>query len=132
MFVGIEHQIHRVFNGHHEARHVGIGEGEGFAGPDLIHEEGDYRAAGSHHVAIARAAEHGSGAVEVPGAGNHHLLAQRLGEPYGVDGINRLVGAEDDHLFHSGPDRRIEHVVAAQHVGAHRLDGKELTGKNPN
>ena len=43
---------------------------EGFAGPDLIHEEGDYRAAGGHHVVVADAAEHGSGAVEVPGAGN--------------------------------------------------------------
>ena len=30
MFAGIEHQIHRVLEGHHEARHVGIGEGEGY------------------------------------------------------------------------------------------------------
>ncbi len=51
---------------------------QGFAGLDLIHKEGDYRASGGHHVAVAGAAGHGSGAVEVPGAGNHYLLAQRL------------------------------------------------------
>ena len=51
------HQIHCLVQVHQKAGHIGIRNGDGVAGFDLIDEQRDDAAAGTHHIAIAGTAD---------------------------------------------------------------------------
>lgn len=57
MLKRIDHRIQGIIDGHHEASHVRIGDGQGFARQDLTDEKGNDRPPGAHDIAVAGAAE---------------------------------------------------------------------------
>lgn len=131
MLKGIHHQVHRVVEGHHEAGHVGVGDGNLLATHYLVLPEGDYRSARCHHIAVAGAADGGFGIVaEFATFGDCHLLHQRLRDTHGVDGVCRLVGGEDNDVFDTMFDGGQQYIVGTYHIGAGRLHGEELTTGN--
>ena len=118
MLEGEEHEVHRLFEAHNEARHLGLGEGDGVALADLVDPERDHTAARAHHVAVAGAAD-----LRVAGEarlGHGDLLLDGLADAHRVDGIRGLVGRQADHALHARVDRRVERVVGADDI---RLDG---------
>ena len=121
---GKEDQVHGLLQAHDEAGHPGLGEGNGAAMPNLVYPQGDYAAAGAHHIAVAGAANLGGAAVSALGHGD--LFFNSLGDAHGVDGIGGLVGTQANHALHAGVYGRIEGVVGANHVGPHGLHGEEL------
>ncbi len=90
---GVEDEVHRVVEGHHEARHVGVRDGDGLPLFDLLEEERDHGAPRGHDVAVARQAEHRVAREELAASGHHVLLHEGLGHPHRVDGVGGLVGA---------------------------------------
>ena len=123
---GEEHQVNGLFQGHDEPGHVGLGDGDGVAGFDLVDPQGDDGAPGAHDVAVAGAADFGLAGH--PGFGNSHLLLNGLGHAHGVDGVGGLVGGQADDGLHPGLDGGGEDVVRADDVGPHGLHGEELAG----
>jgi len=53
-----------------------------------------------------------------------------FGDPHGVDGIDRLVGAEADHLLDPAGRRRVEDVFRPQNIGLHRLQRVEFARRD--
>lgn len=127
---GVEHQVHRIVDGHEEPGHVRVGDGQRLAFLDQLDEQRDDRPARGHDVAVAGAAQGGAGRVDKTGLGHHQLFHQRLGDAHGIDGVDRLVRAQADHLFHAADHGRVEHVLRAQHIGLHRLQRVELAGRH--
>ena len=127
---GVQHQIHRIVQRHHETGHVGIGDGDRLAVAHLIHKQRNHRAAGRHHVAVAGAANDGAGALQVAGSSNHHLLHHRLGDTHGVDRVHRLVGGQAHDALDLIGDGRLDHVLGAEHIGAYCLHRVEFAGRN--
>ncbi len=123
---GVEDEVHRVVEGHHEARHVGIGDGDGLPFLDLLQEQRDHRAAGGHDVAVARQAEHRVAREQLPASGHHVLLHEGLRHPHRVDGVGGLVGREEDGFLDAVPHAGGDDVVAPLDVGLDRLHGEEL------
>ena len=123
---GEEHQVHGLLQGHDEPGHVGLSDGDGVAGFDLVDPQGDDGAPGAHDVAVAGAADFGLAGH--PGFGNSHLLLNGLGHAHGVDGVGGLVGGQADDGLHPGLDGGGEDVVRADDVGPHGLHGEELAG----
>ena len=121
---GKEDQVHGLLQAHDEAGHPGLGEGNGAAMPNLVYPQGDYAAAGAHHIAVAGAANLGGAAVSALGHGD--LLFNGLGDAHGVDGIGGLVGGEADDALYTGIDGGIEDVVGADDIGLHGFHGEEL------
>jgi hypothetical protein len=127
---GVQHQIHRIIQRHHEAGHVGVGDGDRLAVAHLIHKQRNHRTTGRHHVAVTGAANDGAGAFQVAGGGNHHLFHHRLGDTHGVDRVYRLVGGQAHDALHLVGDGRLDHVLGAEHIGAHRLHRVEFAGRH--
>ena len=125
---GEEHQVNGLFQGHDEPGHVGLGDGDGVAGFDLVDPQGDDGAPGAHDVAVAGAADFGLAGH--PGLGNGHLFFNGFGHAHGVDGIGRLVGGEANDGLHTELNGGGEDVVGADDVGPHGLHGEELTGRH--
>ena len=123
---GEEHQVHSLFQGHDEPGHVGLGDGDGVAGFDLVDPQGDDGATGAHDVAVAGAADFGLAGH--PGLGNGYFFLDGLGHAHGVDGIGGLVGGEANDGLHAEFNGGGEHIVGADDVGPHGLHGEELTG----
>ena len=124
---GVHHQVHRVVEGHHEARHAGIRDGYGLPLSHLLHPQGYDTATAGHHVAVARAADGRRRALpELAPLGYRHLLHQGLGDAHRVDGVRRLVGGEHHHVPHPVLYGREEHVLRAQDVRARGLHREEL------
>ena len=128
MLVGVEHQIHRLVEGHDEAGHGGVGHCQWLARLDLLHKERDDRTAGCEHVAIPGATDEGLVLTDRTGLGYEHLLHHRLAHSHGVDGIGCFVGGEANYFSHPCIDAGGEYVVGADDVGLHRLHGEELAG----
>ena len=128
---GEHHQIHRFVEVHEEARHVGIGDGDGIARLDLVDEQRNHRAARAHDVAVARAGDDRAAALRRhAGVGVDHALHHGFADAHGVDGIGRLIRGQADHALHPRVDCRVEDVVGALHVRAHGLHGEELAGRH--
>ena len=123
---GEEHQVHGLFQGHDEPGHVGLGDGDGVAGFDLVDPQRNDGAPGAHDVAVAGAADFGLAGH--PGLGDGHFFLDGLGHAHGVDGIGGLVGGQADDGLHPGLDGSGEDVVRADDVGPHGLHGEELAG----
>ena len=128
MLVGVEDQIHRFGEGHDEAGHGGIGDGQRLARLDLLDKEGDDRTTRGEDITIPCTTDEGLVLRHGTGLGHKDLLHHRLAHPHGVDGVCCLVGGEADDLLHPCIDAGGEHVVGADDVGLHRLHGEELTG----
>ncbi len=128
MLEGEEHEVHGLVEGHYEARHRGLGEGDGLAAADLVDPEGDDRAAGAHYVAVARAAD--LGAEGVAALGNGDLLLQGLADAHRVDGICGLVGGKADDTLDTGVDGGIEDIVGADDIGLDGLHREELAARD--
>lgn len=125
---GVDHQVDGVVQGHHEAGHLRVGDGDWLAFHHLLHPQGDHGAAAGHDVAVACAADGGVGTLaELAALGDGHLLHQCLGDAHGVDGVCGLVGGEDHDVPDAVLDGAEQHVVGALHIGAGGLDGEELT-----
>ena len=127
MLEGKLHQVHRLVQVHQKTGHVRVGDGDGLAGLDLVDEQGNHAAAAAHHVAVTGAADGGILCLYGAGLGADHLFHHGLGDAHGVDGVGGFVGGQADHLFHARVNGGGEHVVGADHVGAHGLHGEELT-----
>ena len=122
-------QLHRLVQIHQGAGHVGVGDGDGIAGLDLVDEQGDDAAPAAHDVAVACAADGGAAALRRhAGVGVDDVLHHGLGDAHGVDGVGRLVGGQADHPLHAGFDGGVQDVVRADDVGLHRLHGEKLAG----
>ena len=125
---GEEHEIHRLFEAHNKARHLGLGEGDGVALADLVDPERNHAAARAHHVAVAGAAD-----LRVAGEarlGHGDLLLDGLADAHRVDGVRGLVGRQTNHALHARVDCRVERVIGADHVGFHSLHREELAARH--
>ena len=121
---GEEHEVDGLVQAHYEARHRGLGDGDGLAVADLVDPQGDHAAAAAHDVAVARAADaRGAG---MPALRDGDLLLEGLADAHRVDGIGGLVGAEADDAPYTGFDGRGEDVVRSDDIGAHGLHREEL------
>ena len=125
---GEKYQVHGFFQRHDEPGHVGLGDGDGVAGFDLVDPQRDDGAPGAHDVAVAGAADFRLAGHA--GLGNGHLFLNGLGHAHGVDGIGRLVGGQADDGLHAELNGGGEHIVGADDVGPHGLHGEELTGRH--
>ena len=121
MLKRIQHQVHRISQRHHEARHGRVSHRDGLACQHLLDKQRNHRTTRRHHVAITRAANHGVGAFQVAAGCDHDLFHHRLADAHGVDGVHGLVGAQAHHALDTGGNGRFQHVFSAQHVGSHRL-----------
>ncbi len=131
MLKGEQHQLHRLIQGHQEAGHMGVRDGDGMPGPDLVDEQRDHAAPAAHHVAIARAADDGMAALRGDaGIGIDDMLHHGLGDAHGVDGIGRLIRGQADHALDMIGNRGVEHIVRADDVRLHGLHREELAGGN--
>ena len=125
---GIKNEVDGITERHHEAGHIGIRDRQGLPLVDLVAEQRDDRAAGSHDVAVSGQAQNRISGQHLPGAGDHILLHDGLRHAHGIDGISRLVRRQEDCLlhmvFHTGRD----HIVRTGHVGFDRFHGVKLAG----
>ena len=131
MHKGVHHQIDGIVKGHHKARHVGVGDGDGLACLHLLHPQRDNASARCHHIAIAGATDGGWRIVAQSASLRYgHLLHHSLRNAHGIDGVSSLVGAEHHNIFHTMLNGRQQHVVGAIDIGAHGLHGKKLARWN--
>ena len=123
----IDDQIYSVVERHHEARHVRVGNGDGFSLLHLFHPERNDRSTTRHHVAIACTANGGfSIFAQFAPFGNGHFLHHRLGNTHGIDGISRFVGGKNHNIAHAVFDGREEHIIGSFYIRANSLHREEL------
>lgn len=127
---GEEHEIDGFVEAHEEARHVGIRDRDGLSRFDLFDEERDDAAARAHDVAVARAADGRLRFVDRPGFREHDFFHHGLRDAHRVDGVRRLVRRKADNFPHARADGRREHVVRAEHVRPHGLDGEKFARRH--
>ena len=128
MLKGIKHKVYGIAERHHKTGHIGIRDRQGLPLVDLVAEQRDDRAAGSHDVAVSGQAQNRISGQHLPGAGDHILLHDGLRHAHSIDGISRLVRRQEDCLlhmvFHTGRD----HIVGTGHIGFDRFHGVKLAG----
>ena len=123
------HQVHGLVQVHEEAGHIGVSDGDGAAGLDLVNEQGDDRATGAHDVSVASAANGGAAPLGGhPGIGVNHMLHHSLGNAHGVDGIGGLIGGQANHTLDPRVNGGVEHIVRSDDIGLDGLHGEELAG----
>jgi hypothetical protein len=127
---GEDNEVDRIVEGHHEAGHVPVGDGDRAVGGNLFKEERDNRTAGSHDVAVAGQTQDGIPGEHLARAGDDVLLHQGLGDAHGVDRIGRFVGREEDGLFHVISDAGGDDVVRAENVSLGSLERVELARRD--
>ena len=119
----------RLIQIHQEAGHVGVGDGDGIAGFDLVDKQGNDAAAAAHDIAVAGAADGGAAALRShAGVGVDDVLHHGLGDAHGVDGVGSLVGGQADHALDAGVDGGVQDIVRADDIGLHGLHGEKLAG----
>ena len=126
---GEHDQIHSLVQVHQEAGHVGVGDGDGIARLDLVDEQGDDAAAGTHDVAVTGAADSRTATFSShTGVGVDDVLHHGLGDAHGIDGIGCLVGGQADDTLDASVNGGVEDVIGADDIGLNRLHGEELAG----
>ncbi|MNG99581.1 hypothetical protein D3C79_587550 [compost metagenome] len=108
MLEGIQHQVDCVSERHHEAGHVRISDRQRNTLANLFDEQRDHRTTRCHHVTVACTADYGLALIDVTGLGNHDFFHHGLGDPHGINGVDRLVGAQAYHPTHFVLDSRLE------------------------
>ena len=127
----VYHEVHRIVKGHHEARHVRVGDGDGLTLHHLLHPQRYHAAAAGHHVAVARAADgRGRALAKLTALGYRDLLHQGLRYAHRVDGIRGLVGGEHHDILDTVFDGREKHIFSALDVGARGFHREELARGN--
>ena len=123
----VNHEVHCIIEGHHEAGHVRVCDGDRLAGHHLLHPERNHRATGCHHIAVACAAD-GRRCIlsKLASLGDRHLLHQGLGYSHRVDRIGSLVCGKDNDILNSMLDGRKEDVVGSDDVGHRCFHREEL------
>ena len=124
-------QIHRLIQVHEKPGHVRIGNRDRGLALDLVNEEGDHRAAAAHDIAIPRAGQNRTAALErllCPGLDD--LLPDRFRHAHGVDRVSGLVGRKEHNRLHPCLNCSRNHVVGADDVRPHSLHREELTGRD--
>ena len=97
---------------------------------NLLAEQRNDGAAGSHHVAIARKAENRIPFLHLTAAGDDIFLHQCLGHAHRIDRISGLICGKEDRLLHMIGYAGGNHIVRAKDIGLHRLDRIKLAGRN--
>ena len=118
----LEHEVHRLGDGHKVADNVGVRDGDGLALLYLALEQRDDATVAAEHVAKARGHEFGA-AVLLLGEELHDHLAAALGRPHHVGGVYRLVGTDHHELAHVVVQRERRHVERADDVILDGLHG---------
>ena len=125
----VEHQVHRVVERHHEARHARVGDRDVLPGKHLVDPQRNHAPAARHHVPVARAANRRRGVFpELARLGDGDFFHHRLGNAHRVDRVTRLVRRKNDHVLHAVRDRRIQHVFRPAHVRLNRLHREKFAG----
>ena len=123
---GKHNQIHSLVQVHQEAGHVGVGDGNGVARLDLVDEQGDDAAAGTHDVAVTGAADSRTTTLSSnTGIGVDDVLHHGLGDAHSVDRVGGLVGGQADNTLDTCINGGVQDIVRADDIG---LDG--CRGKN--
>ena len=114
----LQHQLHRLRNGHEVAAHLGVGHRDRAAAPDLPQERRHHAAAAAEHVAEPHR-------DEVPPAGLGDLLHDLLGDPLGgahdVGRAHGLVGRDEHEVLDPELGGELRDVPGAEHVVGDRL-----------
>ena len=123
-----ENKVNGLLQRHDETGHLGFGQRDGVAIANLVYPQGNDRTTGTHHVAIASAADLGFARVTTLGDGD--LLLHGLGDTHGVDGIGGLIGGETDNGTYASLDGGSQDIVRADDIGLDGLHREELTARN--
>ena len=123
---GKQNQIHRLFQRHNEAGHIGLGHSNGVASLDLIDPQRDNRTARTHNIAITGAAD--LGVARHTGFCNGNLLLHGLGHTHCIDGICSLVGRQADDTLDALLNGSSKYIISTDNIGAHGFHGEELAG----
>ena len=118
----LEHEVHRLGDGHKVADNVGVSHGDGLALLYLALEQRDDASVAAEHVAKARGHEFGA-AIFLLGEELHDHLAAALGCPHHVRGVHGLVGTDHHELFHVVVQREGGHVERTDDVVLYGLHG---------
>ena len=115
---GLQHELHRLRDGHEVAAHLGVGDRHRAAALDLPQERRHHAAPAAEHVAEPH--RH-----EVPPAGLGDLLDDLLRDPLGrahdVGGAHGLVGGDEHQVLRPVLRGQLRDVPGAEHVVGDRL-----------
>lgn len=123
-----ENKVDGLLQRHDETGHLGFGQRDGVAIANLVYPQGNDRTTGTHHVAIASAADLGFARVTTLGDGD--LLLHGLGDTHGVDGIGGLISGETDNGTYASLDGGSQDIVRADDIGLDGLHREELTARD--
>ena len=123
-----EDEIDGLLQRHDEAGHLGLGQRDGVAIANLVYPQGNNRTTGTHHIAIASAAN--LGFARVTTLGNGDFLLHGLGDTHGVDGIGGLVGGETDDGSYACLNSSGQDIVRSDDIGLDGLHREELTARD--
>ena len=113
----LEHQAHGFLDRHEEPGDIRVGHGDRLGPGYLVGQHGQERPPAAQDVA------------EPDGGQRHRAAGRALDDQFGQplagaehrDRIGRLVGGDEDETAGAVPDRGLEHVLGAVHVGLHGL-----------
>ena len=114
---GVKNQVHGVLDGHHEPRHIGVRDRQGLPRLDLPTKRGSPSPAKPSRCRSACRTGPCPFSPCKRDLATMIFSIMRLGHPHGVDGIDGLVGAEDDHPLDPVPMAADQNVLRAQDVG---------------
>lgn len=121
---GVEHQLHRLRNGHKIPAHLPVGDGHRASPGDLFPEDGHHAPLGIQHIAEPHRAEPGGGMP--PPQQLQTELRPPFGGPHDAGGIDRLVGGDEDEQLRPRGNRRLGRGLGAQEVVFYRFAGAGL------
>ena len=110
----VQDQVYGIVEGHHEAGHVGVGDGDDLVGFHLFYPQGDDAAAAGHHVAVTGAADGRSGiGAELTGFGDGYFFHHGFADAHCIDGVAGFVGGQDYDVLNTVRDGGVEDVLGA-------------------
>lgn len=128
---GEHNQIHSLVQIHQEAGHVGVGDGDGIAGLNLVNEQRNDGTAAAHNVAVTGAADGGTATLSShTGVSVDDMLHHGLGDTHSVDGVSGFIGGQADDTLDTCINSSVQDVIGTDDVGLDGLHGEELAGGN--
>ncbi len=112
---GLQHQLHRLGDGHEEASDIGVGHRHRSARRDLALKQRIHRAGGAQHITEAHGHETGEAALQVHGLAIG--FGPALGGAHDIVRIDRLVGGDQHHGRRAVARAGVGHMLHAQHIG---------------
>ena len=114
----LQHQLHRLRDGHEVAAHLRVGDRHRAAGLDLPQERRHHAAPAAEHVAEPHRDE-----VPLVRLGDllHDLLGHPLGRAHDAGRAHGLVGRDQHEVLDPELGRQLRHVLGAEHVVGDRL-----------